>query len=399
MSSIFVILLPLLVFDIDYSFYFLLFLLPNERMFSQRTGGQTFVALYILLLALKVLIRRRRIEKSVLLGGVLVIVFMLLKNFYFANSFFDTDLLRLMANSFIFISVVSRYRNGIYNTALRSVIWYAVGTFVAGLLGLLHRLSLGQTLPIMLLYRFSGIKNDSNFYALSVALAVSLSLIVCVLHNGQSIRYIFLALALFVLGAMSTSRGYLVASIPSFFLFVIAFFKFSSKAKVFLLIVMLMLILVSGLLDISFFDYLLRGYSTRLSDDDVSGGRFGYWAAYIETIASDARSLVFGLGRFDKQIFSTQMNIGGVAHNILLGSLATYGLLITISITIMFFLVFSRFRRLFGNARFSIYFCLPFSTVFLGFMFLDGITSNLFFYGFCLSLLGGYLLSVPLEST
>ena len=160
--------------------------------------------------------------------------------------------------------------------------------------------------------RFAAINNDTNYYGVDVALAVSCGLVLYV--HFQDNKYLLISIFLFLLGALSISRGYIVANLGNYYLLIRALRKSKLRWEDFLFLIMLALLLVI------LSDYILeiiRSYIIRMKVDDISGGRIEIWKIYTKECFSNQQNLLFGLGQWDKNVFYSKYGLNNVAHNFL----------------------------------------------------------------------------------
>lgn len=389
--GLFFLFLPLLLFKSEKNLYVLLFCISNERMFRPLDGGQTFIALFIALFAVKIMIEKKfRYQTKIIICGMLLIILMLLKNMVVKSALIDTDIIRLILNGYILVSILDLYREKMSEVAKKSILFYAIGCFLTGAFSFIYQLNSGRGLAAIMLNRFAGINNDSNYYAVSIAIAIAV-LIVCYFTSkkGKS-SVLFMIIFLFVLGGISLSRGFIVANIPNVFLFLILFSKSGGRKKIqFMLFIFFALILAATG---SVFDQIIQSYSFRMSVDTLDSGRLFLWSAYINALMESPKNLLFGLGTFNRELFFGLYGVSNVSHNILIGSLATFGLLITLGIITLFLSLMNYFKKKLEIKRWKLYYYLPLTTAVIGYSLLDAITANVFFYGFFLSLMAGYLM-------
>jgi len=391
LTGLLFIFLPLLLYTSEKNLYVLLFCISNERMFRPISGGQTFIALFIALFAIKIMMEKKfKFQTKIIIYGILLIILMLLKNMVIKDLILDMDIIRLILNGYILMSILDLYKEKMSDVSRNSIIWYSVGCLTTGALSLFYQLNSGRAFMTVMLNRFGGINNDSNYYAVSIAIAISLLIVYYFTSKNGKSSILFLIISLFVLGGISLSRGFIVANIPNVFLFLILFSKSGGRKKIqFMLFVFFVLILAATG---SVFDQIIQNYSFRMSVDTLDSGRLFLWSTYIDALMTSPINLFFGLGSYNKDLFYALYGVLNVPHNILIGSLVTFGLILTIGIIALFLSLQKYFKIKLGAKKWKLHYYLPLTTALIGYSLLDAITANVFFYGFFLSLVAAYLM-------
>lgn len=375
----FVLFITMMFSTIDYSLLYLFFLIPNERMFMLRGTGIALVPFCIIIIFLRIIFSKTiKLSNGILLIEIVLFVFMLMKNFILQDGFIDFDIIRVMMNFFIIYYFINRAQYLSPDFPKRMSLWFVYGCMVSSFLGIFYRMNLGRDL---FLYRFANINNDPNYYG--VAIALSISLLLVQYQKTYKSLYIFSALLMFLLGALSISRGYLVANIGNFYLLLSIIFKSFKTRKGSIIFLIIGLISILWFLR-DFLQQMILTFQSRFSVDDVSSGRIDLWKQYSKLITRDVISLFWGLGKWNREFFLSNYSITNVSHNILIGGIASKGLLLTLTIIVSYvYLFFSTVSlKRYGND----YSKLIIVTIILGYSFLDAITANILQYGFFLFL-------------
>ena len=382
---------PVLFFKSDIAFYILLFAISNERMLRHLNGGQSFIATMIVLLAIKLLLENHlKINKKILIYGLLIAIIMVIKNRVFNLLEIDTDLIRFILNSFIISSIIIIYKDKLYELALKSIYIYSLGVFFSSIVSLYHKVSTNNSLMSIFSGRFASLRNDPNYYAVSVSLAISLLLIYYLISRKGSFKILILLSVLVIFGSLSLSRGFIIANIPNIVLLSIVFNKSRMNKKINFIISMgTMLILVNyG----SMLNRIINSFTNRFTLQNIDSGRLVLWSTYLDILTDSPQNLLFGLGQFDAELFISKYGLENLAHNLILGAIVSNGFLITTLMVMILLLIYRNFRKYSNIKKWRFYYNIPLFVIIAGYMFLDAINSNSFFYGFCLSLFAAYIM-------
>lgn len=354
----------------------LFFYIPNERIFKYEGVSRGLIPLYIALLFLRTILDRRfRIDTRILVGGVLLFISMLIANSIAKRSLINTDIIKLILNALMFTFFLEIYRvDG--KAAKEPLRWYVLGTFAAILASLIFIFSRDISL---LGVRFASLKNDTNYFAVTIALAVSVSLIL-ELMEGKFI-YLVAAVGLFIFGVFSVSKGFLVANLGNLFLLIYIYNKKEFKNKK--LFFVLALILFALILKPDF-QHIIDAYLTRIRVADPSSGRIYIWTRYVQILLGDWKHFLFGLENWDKDLYFTKYGLSNIAHNFLIGALVSYGSFVVLVLVGVYWI--SYYRLAIRPFHFDFTF-LVLLVMLLGYSFLDGFLSNTFQFGFFMFLI------------
>lgn len=382
---------PLLFIKVENNLYLLFFFLSNERMLRLDGSSQTFLSLFIMLLALKVFYKNRfKLTKNELFTTLAIIITMLVKNLFISNSIIELSLIRMVLNLILVYGVIRMYNKNLIEIAQKSIKFYVIGCLVTSVLSFVFYWSRFGSLNLMMFNRFRGIGNDSNYYAVSLALGISLLLILFYVSKKKNYSHLVLSAVLFLFGALTLSRGFILANIPNILLGTIIFFKtknYKRKKVLAFGIVILVLVSFGGVSS-----QVFQGFSDRMNLTDISSGRLDLWRLYFDSIFNNPISFLFGLGSFNLDTYQFLYNIDAEAHNIVLGALADNGIILTFVIIISLYLLFKFYKRKNGISKWKTYYSLPLLTLLFGYMFLTALTTNVFFWGVILSFFGGHVL-------
>ncbi len=146
-----------------------------------------------------------------------------------------------------------------------------------------------------LVYRFSGINSDPNFFAIQLLLCFNICMIM-VFNPKCNNRLVWLlaTILFFVIGMYTYSKSYyLMVAVLTVFIAVFANKRRISKKFIIAFFVCVLLFFV--LLIINPFN-LFEGIYVRFTTEDFSTGRFAIWENYLNEIISSTREILFGLG-------------------------------------------------------------------------------------------------------
>lgn len=375
-SGILILGLTIIVCSTEYLLFLLLFFISNQRLLVYQKGTKSILAVYIIFIFIKVIFNKNYIfDKKLLNSALILIIAMLVANLVNNAPLVSTDIIKTILNFFIFFLFLKKFE-GDEAFFRQTLVWYVFGVIVSGVMGLLSVYSSGLQIESL---RFATVNNDTNYFGVDVALAVSCSLVLYI--HFQDHKYILISIFLFILGALSISRGYIVANLGNYYLFIKAIRKNKLRWQDFLFLSFLVLLLFV-LSD--YISVIMSRYMGRMRVTDISGGRIEIWLMYLKNLFSSTTNLLFGLGKWDRNFFYSRYGMTNVAHNFLIGAIATYGGLVVIMIVIHHIVLYNRTIEHEFHINFSIVIIL---TVLLGYSFLDGFLSNTFQYGFFIFLL------------
>lgn len=350
------------------------FLLPNISMFKLSSDSIAFSSILIGIIFIKLIFNKKiRINPISL---VLIFLFLIssLLTYFIAedNLILFTQDIRFVLNIIVIISIINIYKtnlNVIYNSISNAFIFGCVFSSLTGLLySILNNV-------IMIKFRMEAVNSDPNYYSLCLAFSISLILLKIYKEKINKID-LFLLIVFTVFGLLSLSRGFLVAMIVNFSFFVYLFVltkKINIKRKI--IFSMFFIIIVFFMQNILYELYL--NLKERTFSEEYSGGsgRLEIWKAYLIETFSNLKSLFLGLGE-PKLIYLTG-NIA-VQHNLYLELFTGRGILGT-TIVILIYVKLANMLKgyliVVERNQFASY--LPILTLMVGFMFLNGLFSDI----------------------
>lgn len=197
--------------------------------------------------------------------------------------------------------------------------------------------------------RFAGLVGDSVVYGGFLLVLIAANLVMF-LANGQKpwLRIFFIA-AMIIFGALTYSKTFLGGVLIEL-VFFLWFWLYKKKGKLSAFIFTLLgtgIIMGALSLWLSFgTDEVASIINERMSAKDLSTGRFGVWAYYIDLLSHDWTVIFKGIGFAE---YTRKRTIGLVTvkyvHNIFIESVAAFGLLETIAVLTAMATALKRFFR------------------------------------------------------
>ncbi|MDD4772393.1 MAG: IS3 family transposase [Eubacteriales bacterium] len=155
-------------------------------MFVVLDQNRTFLALFIILLSIKITLEEKfYYEKSFIIFSIFIVILMFIKNIIFLDGFIDFPLIRIIINSFIFISFVDKIKDNKL-IIINMFFWYIIGCFFTIFYSLIYKLNLGISLSAIMSKRFAGVNNDFNYYAVAIAFAISILIVFYFISNNKN---------------------------------------------------------------------------------------------------------------------------------------------------------------------------------------------------------------------
>lgn len=216
---------------------------------------------------------------------------------------------------------------------------------------------------------FSGIRNDRNYYASLIAIAISIS-ILNMINSNKKIFWSLLLVFLLFGGLLSGSRTFLISLVWSILLLFLLLFSRNYKK-------ILLLIFIFSILSIVFWDYIeppLKIIINRFKLDDVktANDRFLAWSYYMKMTFSSPFSFLFGN--------SSKIGYGSstytiVQHNLFVESISEIGFLGSL---LLFYSYFSLFKKMRKHKIKSLYGYFPLLVTLTCFFFINALFSDSF---------------------
>lgn len=256
--------------------------------------------------------------------------------------------------------------------------------------------------PSMLLASRFSLSEDSNWnlFGILSALLFSHSFVMYFVHKKKGQRYILYTLLMAICALLSTSRTALLIVILGTtwtLLFINENGTLVQKGIISIIIFIFILLLVNGIIHISFIDKLIdRIVNPRRGD--ISNGRFTLWLNYINYLKSHKNILIFGYGRtLIEGITTTTSSVSKMAHNMIIEQFTMYGVVGSGIVAALYGLSLSRIvKNLKANGNvpyFKIKYIITVLLVFVAGMFSHIITSVLVTMELYIGLMQYYVLN------
>lgn len=252
------------------------------------------------------------------------------------------------------------------------VLAYSLGLLTSGITGLFleHIESMAYNIKFyiinsngQIITRFSGLNWDPNFFGLQVITCIGLLLVIYI--NKRNTYYIFIIIALSILGFLTISKTYLIVYLFQFLVFILYLIKNANKKNN----ILLSLLVLAAFLVIISFDQWFSPYIVRMSQktfktnilDNFTTGRLTSWQNYINMMTSSIVTLLFGVG----------IGSSSSAHNLYISAIYLFGIIGTIILCMLYYRCFTLMKPLKRQTR-SLINYLPTLSTALYFFTLDG---------------------------
>lgn len=280
---------------------FLFFLWPMATIIKPYVGSMSYYTVFFFLTIVKMVIAHRKIDLHLF---VLVALFVAYRLAFNGTQGITT--LITMASGILLLYYLRQE-----NISLKTVIFaFTAGICMASCLAMLR-----QNLPVINGFireavlktgqseyatRFAGLTGNPNYFTMDVIM-VQAALIVLMHREKKQTLYLICFGILTVFGFMSVSQSYLLAWILLVFLwFLLSLQKGISSVVRFFFIGILMLAVIA----VFAFDYI-ELFVFRITQgvqggaSDFTTGRTDIWRDYLETLMSNVKMLIFGVGNSD----------------------------------------------------------------------------------------------------
>ncbi len=281
------------------------FIMPMANIFKLSPGVQSFFTIIMLAYVVLHLVLPRKASTLVILFALYVVIGELLAGSF---NFFRT--VKLICN-FLFLSSILNAKVEIRSKEI--FLSYVLGNITSSVFGLLNSdffkiesfigvQSIGNPDFGEMVYRFTGLYADPNYYA--VGIIISLCLIVVLFYKNQ-INIFFLALMsapLIYFLIITYSKSAIIMFFLPFGMFLYSLFRKKNYLLMILLVLLILMIIVLAFLGhVEIFDVVLNRIAQSETADGVSintltTGRFNLWIMYIKHIVKNIGVSIFGCG-------------------------------------------------------------------------------------------------------
>lgn len=348
------------------------FLLPNMAMLKLSDDGFAILSMFLIILFLKIVFTKKiKIPTSLLSLMVLYILVNLIS--YLLEEYnisLITQDIRVIIDMLMLTLIVSLSKNNVEGLTDRLSESFVIGTITTAFCGLVY-----QYIFNMKFYnRLEAVEGDPNFFALVIALSISI-LLIKINYRRYKLTDLFMIIVLFVFGLLSYSRGFIVSMIPN--MFIIAYLlNHRGIIKIRYKIIILFVVAVTI---IAFFDSLkdlINSNFTRFVSTESKGGsgRLLIWNYYLKNHITSIKYFLLGTGRYTLYV----PGIGqAVQHNIYIEAITGKGLIGSTIIFLMYSTMFNNFKSIFDVRKINPISLLPIITLGIAFMFLNGLSGDI----------------------
>lgn len=365
---------PLFFYNIFDCLKIYYFLLPNISLFKLSEQSIALSSVFLLIIFVKVVSDKKF---GINLLTIILLIFYFLLSFL-TYLFAGNDLLilkqevRVVIDILVVFCIVNIYKDSLYSLFENISKAFIIGCFLTGFTSIFYILQNDVGLSG---YRLKSINSDPNYFSLCMAFCISLILLKVYKYKSTSFD-ISLIIMLSIFGLMSLSRGYLLAMIINFIIFIYLFIfsaKFTALQKIMISLLLIIVVFVSK----DFINSLYMNFLDRTLSEETSegSGRLDIWKTYLYLTFLSIQNLLFGIGIPNPNFFPS--NHFSVQHNIFLELFTGKGLVGTIVVVSIYSYLFIRIKQNIGNGKTKFFGLIPIFTLFIGFMFLNGLISDI----------------------
>ena len=337
----------------------LIFLLPNQRLLTFVDNGTSVLNGLLLFLFVLIINDKPKIKKLVLPSFIILSygVFLVFVN----DSLFELAMILKLLITCIVCFVLFTQSSSDYLYA--AIFYFILGSLAVGILSFLY-----GSLEIGGYTRFEGgIGNEPNYAGTLFSLSLSLFLYIEKrLYINLLLKWLIPAVLIFF-GILTMSRAFILSATVIVTVYLLYKLR-DSLVQMLLFAFVASWVFLERIIIFYNNSALLQILTERIinpRNDDVSGGRLGFWTDYWFLITSTYWNLFFGLG----SSAMSKADLEQVAHNFFLEDMLTFGLIGVLLLYSFLLYFFNYFKR----EQVRIYILLPL-TIFL----LNGLTLHSF---------------------
>lgn len=357
--------IPYIIFNLSYAMAFTIFLVPLS-------GGLPFnyICLCSLIIIITKYLNKITLHKYFLVVFLILIV-ELLSVFYGRFSMGDyvrfiaplllMSLLIFKANDddMDYQTIVICYLFGAIGGEL-SVIWQSVNIF--GIDSMLSAgVRLGET-KVIIGDQAMRLSYNPNGLGRICAYAISALLVLMLKSRLPRSILIVILISQIVIGSLTLSRYFLLLIVVIMLVYLVSTAK---SAIQFFRGVMVLCVVMAGIYVFAsyFTPNVVKGYSTRIAEEEFSGGRIELGKAYFDTIVQNPERLFLGVGL---QNYNDKVGITGTCHYGLQEVLITWGVTGLMLVTLYIWGLYKHGRRGVAPHGLNIIYLLPLIVILIG---------------------------------
>lgn len=308
-----------LIKPVNHAYYHLLFTMSFTVIYKPTPTSTSFFAYTVIIVGLILTVKFECFKVDRLLLIFFLFVYFLLG----MGSNYTTTAKMIMGIVLLYI-FVSKIEADDFKNQIMAFVLGVLGSCVIGTFRdsfpLLNDY-IGSSIAILgesgVVHRFTGLNYDPNFFSMSIIFSVVLCLMLLMNKNRSGILLWIITCVMVLFGFNSYSKMFLLSIVIVGVISLLHVMR--SPKKIITTIVVLAVVgtlLVIGLQKISYTDIMLK----RLSDSDISTGRFDLWGTYFECLSESLSTTFFGVG-----LGSNYLSAGG-PHNTYLESVYFVGI-------------------------------------------------------------------------
>ena len=368
--STLILIVSIIISKIKYGFLLYVSLVPNISMFKISDDSTALLSIIVLILLIKTVFHPEfKINLNLLIGGTFFLILSITSYSIEGNllGLISQDI-RMILSLILIYSIFLIHKKETENILILLLVSFVFGTIFAGIIGFLNlKFILNNSYS-----RLFPLEGDPNYFAVCVAL----SIIIIFVLNLRLTHYVvitsFVQLLLLVFGLLSYSRGFLLCLIPIVLMSIISRNQRNSKVAFSSAVLLIWSLII-------FKDYIslmLKEFIYRFTLEEYEGGsgRVEIWSYYFNYYLSEVKFLFIGIG--------TQfIEIPGLGeksqHNIVLELITSKGLIGTGIVMFLYVIMFQQMKEILRVNKLSIVDFFPFISILIGFLFLNGIVSDI----------------------
>lgn len=319
-----------------------------------------------------------------LIWCILLLIYSLLNDVYFSTVTLFISMIKIVVFVVLLIIVLknTKDRQQLIIRLSNAYIW---GALCSGVLGIMYYLYIGT--PIItsnLNLRFDGLSKDPNYFSATLAFAIGL-LVMKFFHLKKWKIYDLVSFAaLFCLGLLTLSRGFLI-TVLAILLLSIPYLYLNTKISVDRKVLFTICFVIFLVLAYYEFKPMVILLLQRFTAKEYSGGsgRLEIWGWYMGKAFSTTGSFLFGSGSPWLMINSGVTK--SVPHNTFLGMFYQIGLIGTTIFLTTLFVIYSYFRRISSISKKRFYSWIPFVSVVIPYSLLSALNGENFIFALLFS--------------
>lgn len=355
----------------------LIFLVPNISLITLEARTTSLLGYVFIIIFLKIIVEKRKIKISyITIMSLLFLIMLGIIRFFELNGLYD--FLVFTKFSVMSICLIFFFQDVDYRRGINAILFYIYGATQMLIFAILYALKTGTIEK-----RLLAINNDSNYTALTLVFSVTVILILWI--KKQKIPFSFILLILMIVGGLMTGSRLFVISLAfvlSAIILLISTKNVKNKLPILVIMFLLVIIYYAPIEQIqTYIDYLSNKIINPIKGD-ISSGRFYMWRAYEQIIFNDITNFLFGIGAQDYWIRSS---VGLVAHNQIIGSIVTIGVIGTMAVINVQRAIFMTSRNKQKNIKSDMLSYIPLLCIIISYMSLDGLANTNFSVGILLA--------------